>query len=434
MPTHSERLLEQNTAPASALDFSHGLFSMACKELPGLRNNGTGPDHQVLIVGGESSARLWVSTLLERQGQAKIVMASDVQSAIAILHQQPCAVLLMNLSPNGPAAQGFRLNGVGLISKAKALDQAVQIIVLVDRSELHLGVQMMRAGAFDCLTTDQAPQEIVSCIIRALGRRQEILNERVYNELIERTVYQRTTDLNTMVCELEEAYRQTLWALGSALETRDVETNAHCFRVMKYSQALASAMGIDGKALKDIEYGVFLHDIGKIGVTDAILFKPGKLTELEWVAMRQHPARGRYLLAGIKFLEGGLDIVYCHHERWDGTGYPQGLSADRIPLGARIFAVGDTLDAMTSDRPYRKALSYETARSEILTNSGIQFDRSVVQIFREFTDSDWNRLREEAEDLARSVVQRKYESLGTGLAETAARSISPTPPGDAPSV
>ena len=406
---NSDRLFEQMPH-----HFPLGFFSMAGKEsLPGFRNGGGVPENQVLIVGGENSARLWVSTLLERQGQAKFVMAADVLSAMAVLHQQSCAVVLMNLSPNGPAAQGFRLNGVALISKAKTLDPAVQIIVVVDRSELHLGVQMMRAGAFDCLTTDQAPQEIVSCIIRALGRRQEILNERVYNELIERAVYQRTTDLNTSVCELEEAYRQTLWALGSALETRDVETNAHCFRVMKYSQALASAMGIDGKALKDIEYGVFLHDIGKIGVTDAILFKPGKLTEEEWVAMREHPARGRYLLAGIKFLEGGLDIVYCHHERWDGKGYPQGLSADRIPLGARIFAVGDTLDAMTSDRPYRKALSYETARSEILTNSGIQFDSSVVQIFRAFTDADWNRLREEAEDLARSVVQRKHDSLQT---------------------
>jgi len=412
MQTHSDRLREHTRGPTSALDFPLGFFSMAGKEsLPGIRNGGAGPENQVLIVGGENTGGLWVSTLLEREGQAKFVMASDVLSAMAVLNQQSCAVVLMNLSPNGPAAQGFSSNGVALISKAKTVDPAVQIIVVVDRSELQLGVQMMRAGAFDCLTTDQAPQEIASCIIRALGRRQEILNERVYNELIERTVYQRTIDLNTMVCELEEAYRQTLWALGSALETRDVETNAHCFRVMKYSQALAVAMGIDGKALKDIEYGVFLHDIGKIGVSDAILFKPGKLTEEEWTVMREHPARGRYLLAGIKFLEGGLDIVYCHHERWDGKGYPQGLSGEGIPLGARIFAVGDTLDAMTSDRPYRKALTYEDARSEILTNSGIQFDTAVVKVFRDFLDADWNRLREEAEDLARSIVHRKQNGL-----------------------
>jgi response regulator RpfG family c-di-GMP phosphodiesterase len=398
----------------TALDFPHGLFSLPSKEFRVvLPSTGPVPESHVLIVGGENSARLWVGTLLERQGQAKIHMASDIQSAMGILHQQPCAALVINLSTHAPAAQGLRLNGVSLISKARTLDLDVQIIVVVDRSELQLGVQMMRAGAFDCLTTDQAPQEIVSCIVRALGRRQETMNERAYNELLEHAVYQRTGELNSMVCELEEAYRQTLWALGSALESRDVETNAHCFRVMKYSQALASAIGIDGKALKDIEYGVFLHDIGKIGVTDAILFKPGKLTEEEWVAMREHPARGRYLLAGIKFLEGGLDIVYSHHERWDGKGYPQGLSGEGIPLGARIFAVGDTLDAMTSDRPYRKALTYQDARSEILRNSGIQFDTTVVKIFSQFNDAEWNRLREEGEDLARSIVRRKHESLLT---------------------
>ncbi len=396
------------------LDFPHGIFSLACSEpLVGPPSNDPVPESHVLIVGGENSARLWISKLLERQGQTKILSASDVQSAIVILHQQPCAALVMNLSAHAPAAQGFRLNGVALISKARILDPDVQIIVVVDKSELQLGVQMMRAGAFDCLTTDQAPQEIVSCIIRALGRRRDIVNERAYNELLEHAVYQRTGQLNSMVCELEEAYRQTLWALGSALESRDVETNAHSFRVMKYAQALASAMGIDGKALKDIEYGVFLHDIGKIGVTDAILFKPGKLTEEEWAVMRQHPARGRYLLAGIKFLEGGLDIVYSHHERWDGKGYPQGLSGEGIPLGARIFAIGDTLDAMTSDRPYRKALTYQDARAEILRNSGIQFDTAVVKIFSQFNDSEWNRLREEGEDLARSIVRRKHESLLT---------------------
>ncbi len=417
MGANSRQLLEHKPysaapLPTPAQDFPLGFFSLACEgSLPRPGANGGAAENPILIMGGKSSLCSVISTLLESAGQAKVLTASDAQSAMAMFRQQPCAVLLMNLSADAPAAQSFRLNRAGLMSDAKTVDYAVQVIVVVDRSELPLGLEMMRAGAFDCLTTDQAPQEVVSSIIGALQRRRQMLNERVYYELIERAVYQRTRDLNTTVCELEEAYRQTLWALGSALESRDVETNAHSFRVMKYSQALAVAMGIDGKALKDIEYGVFLHDIGKIGVADAILFKPGKLTEEEWAVMREHPARGRYLLSGIKFLEGGLDIVYSHHERWDGKGYPQGLSGEGIPLGARIFAVGDTLDAMTSDRPYRKALPYEEARSEILMNSGIQFDTAVVKVFRDFLDADWNRLREEAEELARSIVHRKQDSL-----------------------
>ena len=366
---------------------------------------------EILVVGGESSKRAWFAALLEHEGLGKASIASETASAVGLLSEQTHGVILMDLSAGRTQYPSIALNGLGLISKTKAVDPAIQIIAIVERAGLELALDMMRAGAFECLTAPVTAEQISTCVRRALERRHQILSERSYYELIERTVYQRTRDLNTMFCELEEAYRQTLWALGSALESRDVETNAHSFRVMKYSQAIAAAMGITGKALKDIEYGVFLHDIGKIGVADAILFKPGTLTEQERATMQEHPARGRYLLAGIKFLEGGLDIVYCHHERWDGQGYPRGLSREAIPLGARIFAVGDTLDAMTSDRPYRRALTYEEAHTEILTNSGIQFDPDVVAVFRDFVDADWNRLREEAEELAQTIVRRKQESL-----------------------
>jgi len=230
-------------------------------------------------------------------------------------------------------------------------------------------------------------------------------------DLLERTVYRRERELHAMLFEVQESYKQTLWALGSALESRDVETNAHSLRVMNYSRALGQALGIGGKTLEDIQHGVFLHDIGKIAVPDAILLKPGSLTDDEWVTMREHPERGRYLLAGITFLKGGIEIVYCHHERWDGQGYPRQLAREGIPFGARIFAVADTLDAMTSDRPYRKALSYDHAHTEILAHSGSQFDPAVVDIFRGFADADWRRIREESEEQARAIVQRKQDSL-----------------------
>lgn len=388
------------------------MFSLACDSPRSTYlGNDSAQKGGILIIGRESSRRVWLATLLEQRGYGKASIALEKASALGLLQEQPHGVLMVDVAAERNGFPSFFLSGTTLISKAKALDPTIQIIAIVERSELELALDLMRAGAFECLTTPLDPEEVVACVERGLERRCQILNERSYYELIERAVYQRTRDLNTMFCELEEAYRQTLWALGSALESRDVETNAHSFRVMKYSQAIAAAMGITGKALKDIEYGVFLHDIGKIGVADAILFKPGTLTDQEMATMREHPARGRYLLAGIKFLEGGLDIVYCHHERWDGQGYPRGLCQETIPLGARIFAVGDTLDAMTSDRPYRRAVSYEDAHTEILTNSGIQFDPAVVAVFREFVDADWNRLREEAEELAQTIVRRKQESL-----------------------
>jgi response regulator RpfG family c-di-GMP phosphodiesterase len=412
--SNAKRLLDTKLFPSSpainsALEFPVGFFSLACDWSPSYATREG--KNRVLIVGSDGSGRAWLGTFFEREGQVEVFMASEATSAVALLQQHACPVLVLDLSSVMNGGRSLRMNGLGLLSRVKAMDPTIQVIGIVDHTDLELALEMMRAGAFECLTTPEVPERLVSCVGQAVERRRQIMKERAYYELIERAVYQRTRDLNTMFCELEEAYRQTLWALGSALESRDVETNAHSFRVMKYSQALAAAMGINGKALKDIEYGVFLHDIGKIGVADAILFKPDKLTEEEWDVMREHPARGRYLLAGIKFLEGGLDIVYSHHERWDGQGYPQGLRAESIPLGARIFAVGDTLDAMTSDRPYRKALDYETARNEIITNSGIQFDPEVVKVFHDFDDVDWGRLREEAEELAESIVRRKQDSL-----------------------
>lgn len=340
-----------------------------------------------------------------------ITLAPNASSALGSLRAERYALVIVDCSERRDHPRMSAGTAVGLITQIKKAEPSIEIIVILDRSQLEAGLAMMKAGVFDCVLTPFASEQLLSCVERGLERRRDIIGQRAYYELIERTMYRRTRDLNAMLCELEESYRQTLWALGSALESRDVETNAHSMRVMKYARVLAEAMGFREQALRDIEYGVFLHDIGKIGVPDAILLKPGKLTEEEWAAMKEHPGRGRYLLAGIKFLQGGLDIVYCHHERWDGRGYPRGLREEAIPFGARIFAVGDTLDAMTSDRPYRKALPYQRARAEILANSGTQFDPSVVEVFRAFGDDDWKRLREEADDLARSIVQRKRECL-----------------------
>src|SRR4029453_14832326 len=182
--------------------------------------------------------------------------------------------------------------------------------------------------------------------------------------------------------ELEETYRSTLEALGSAIDTRDLGTQAHSRRVRGYSLIIARTHGLtDEKALRDLEHGVLLHDIGKIGIPDAILLKPGPLTPAEWKIMRTHPEIGRQLVEQIPFLGGAVPIVYHHHERWDGTGYPLGLKGEQIPLGARIFAIADAFDAMTFDRPYSRAISLESARREVERSAGSHFDPRVVEVF-----------------------------------------------------
>jgi len=182
---------------------------------------------------------------------------------------------------------------------------------------------------------------------------------------------------------LEAAYRETVSALATALETKDTGTRAHSQRVQGYAIALAEAIDPGLAADASAEYGFLLHDVGKIGIPDRILLKPGPLTPQEREQMQTHTTLGEQMLGGVAFLRGeGLQIVRSHHERWDGSGYPDGIGGDEIPVGARIFAVADSLDAMTSDRPYRRALDWDHAAAEILGQSGTQFDPDVVDVFR----------------------------------------------------
>ncbi len=177
-----------------------------------------------------------------------------------------------------------------------------------------------------------------------------------------------------LAAKLESQYTSTIEALVSALEARDPYTQAHTSRIRDLSGALADAMQVTNETRQAVRLGSILHDVGKIGIPDEVLRKDGPLTEDEWAMMRTHPAIGKRMLEGIDFLKPALPVIYHHHERWDGTGYPQGLKGDLIPLGARIVAVCDAFDAMTTDRPYRQALPVEHALDEIAKHAGKQFD------------------------------------------------------------
>jgi putative nucleotidyltransferase with HDIG domain len=180
---------------------------------------------------------------------------------------------------------------------------------------------------------------------------------------------------------LTSIYDEVILAFGQAIDLRDNETAGHSLRVTRYSHEIAKAIKCSTEQLKTIALGAYLHDIGKIAIPDAILHKPGKLTPEEMAVMRSHAWIGHNIVSRVSFLTSSAEIVLSHHERFAGDGYPQGLARDQIPLGARIFAIADTLDAMTVDRPYRKAAPFNSAREEILRESGRQFDPKVVQAF-----------------------------------------------------
>jgi HD-GYP domain-containing protein (c-di-GMP phosphodiesterase class II) len=188
-------------------------------------------------------------------------------------------------------------------------------------------------------------------------------------------------DLQRSNVSLGLAYDATIEGWSVALDLRDKETEGHTRRVTKTSMALARGMGVSEADLVHMQRGALLHDMGKMGIPDTILLKPGPLTDEEWVSMRRHPQFAYDMLSPIAYLRPALDIPYCHHEKWDGSGYPRGLKGEQIPLVARIFAIVDVCDALTSDRPYRAAWSKEKAIEYIKTNARSHFDPQVVEAF-----------------------------------------------------
>jgi HD-GYP domain-containing protein (c-di-GMP phosphodiesterase class II) len=193
--------------------------------------------------------------------------------------------------------------------------------------------------------------------------------------------------------QLRASCEATVRALADAVEARDAYTARHAERVSAYGLEIARACRMDAAEDPDLEFGFLLHDIGKIAISDAILYKPGRLTEDERDAMRRHPVIGEDIVRGIDFLAGARQVVRSHHERWDGAGYPDRLAGERIPLAARVFAVADTFDALTSDRPYRAASSFRQARRVIAEAAGTQFDPEVAEAFDDIADARFDEIR-----------------------------------------
>jgi putative nucleotidyltransferase with HDIG domain len=236
-------------------------------------------------------------------------------------------------------------------------------------------------------------EQLLATVRRALENRRLKLENRKYQTELESLVTARTEQVRQALASLERSYDITLEALGNALDLKDAETEGHSKRVTAFTIAIARAMGISGDQIRVIARGAFLHDIGKMAIPDAILRKPGALDPEEVAIMREHCYRGYQILRRIPFLTEASEIVYAHQEKFDGTGYPRGLKGEQIPLGARIFSVADTLDAMTSNRPYRAAQPLSAARAEIDKWSGRQFDPQVVKVFLEMPENIWDDLR-----------------------------------------
>jgi response regulator RpfG family c-di-GMP phosphodiesterase len=328
---------------------------------------------QVLIVDDDLQVREVLHHIFLAGGYG-CLLAANGREGLAVFKATRPPLTITDLKMPG-------MDGIGLLGAIRDVDADAAVIVLTGAPEIKTAIDSLKLGAYDFIVKPVNVDELLIAAERALERRQLLIERREYQALLERRVEEATRDLQDAYRQLQDTYRTTLETLGAALDSRDVGTESHSRRVHGYAIATAREHGLPERDLVDLGHGVLLHDIGKIGIPDAILLKPGKLTAEEWSIMRRHPEIGKRLIENIPFLKGAVPIVYCHHERWDGTGYPQGLRGDEIPLGARIFAVVDAFDAMTFDRPYSKAISFQAAKAEISRCAGTHFDPAVVESF-----------------------------------------------------
>jgi response regulator RpfG family c-di-GMP phosphodiesterase len=288
------------------------------------------------------------------------------------------------------------MDGLQFLKSIRRLDADAAVIVLTGVGDIKTAIESLKVGAYDFIIKPVNVDELLIAAERAMERRQLLIERRQYQELLERRVEEATRDLASAYAQLQDTYRATLEALGSALDSRDVGTEAHSRRVHGYALATAREHRVAEKDLTDLGHGVLLHDIGKIGIPDAILLKPGKLTPEEWTTMRRHPEIGKRLIENVPFLRGAIPVVYCHHEKYDGSGYPRGLAGEEIPLAARIFSVVDAFDAMTYDRPYSKAVSFEAAKTEIKRWVGTHFDPAVAESFFRVPEDLLSKIRRDS--------------------------------------
>jgi putative nucleotidyltransferase with HDIG domain len=327
------------------------------------------PRRRVLIVDDDHLVRDALRFALEDAGYDVWAVAHGAD-ALAVLESQAVDIVLSDIFMPG-------MNGFELLKQIRQRRPDVPVILVTGFGNIEMARQALKEGATDFITKPYNVSEIPILIERNLMR-----------HTIESS---RTRDLQE---EVRRSYRATLEALLAALDTRDTETEGHSERVAAYTMLIAQQLNLSEAELQHIEHGALLHDIGKIGVPDHILYKPGPLTPEEWEVMKQHPVIGYKMCMKIEMLRPAAPIVLHHHERWDGRGYPYGLNGAEIPLGARIFAIADTLDAMTSDRPYRKALSFAQAREEIERCASSQFDPELVRVFLELPEEQLRAIRE----------------------------------------
>jgi len=326
---------------------------------------------QILVVDDEESIREVLQRSLESEGY-DCTTASNANEAFGKIGEYSIDLVLTDITMPGET-------GVDLLKKLRLFNPDTAVIMVTAVADTQTAIEAMKMGASDYVTKPFNLAEVTLSVERALEKRSLLIANREYRDHLEQKVKVQTD-------EIRSTFLGALTSLAEALDAKDKYTNGHSKRVTEVAVTLAREMGLPEADLERIRLAGFVHDIGKIGVAEDLLHKCGKLTDEEFDRIKEHPEIGEKILRPIIHDPEVIAIVRHHHERFSGGGYPEGLAGEDIPLGSRLLAVADAYDAMTSTRPYRRAMSPEEARSQIMANRGKQFDPEIVDLFIRFED------------------------------------------------
>jgi putative nucleotidyltransferase with HDIG domain len=344
-----------------------------CAVAPSLGERDAERTARVLVVDDEPAAVKLLTVILASAGYA-CTAAHDGAEAIGALERGAFDAVVSDLQMPG-------MSGLDLLHHIRSNHSHTAFLVITGVDDVDVGVDAMRRGADDYLLKPLRESVVLAGLERALHKQRLERQVADYQRHLEEMVSERTRQLRSALQRVESSYEETLQALGAAIDLRDSETAGHCERVCRYSLEIARSVQYPDESIASLIRGAYLHDIGKLGIPDRILLKPGPLTDEERSLMQRHVEIGFNLVKNIAFLADAAGIVLMHHERFDGRGYPNGIKGKEILAGARIFAVADTLDAITSDRPYHRAAPLEVARQTIGRMAGTSFDPAVVEAF-----------------------------------------------------
>ncbi len=351
---------------------------------------------RLLIVDDEPPVRDFLSEAVADHCSGLLAVA-DVKEAFRALESGTYDVVLADICMPG-------CSGMDLLYLAQQFKWDSAIILMTGHASMDAVAASVRLHAADFLLKPFSVDDVVHAITNAfhrllLRRKQLEIDMQLRSGLLE-----RTNELEVTRQTLRETYRSSLESLVATLEAREPETYAHSFRVRAYSCHLATLMDYPSHLLPRLAYAGLLHDIGKIAISDEVLLKPGRLTAEEFDRLRVHPSIGERIVRRMGFLQEEAKLIRHHHERWDGRGYPDGMRGQDIPLGSRLFAVADTLDAMTSNRCYRTSLTLADAQREIAACAGTQFDPQIANVFSTVTPDVWLMLRHNADAAANAAT------------------------------